>query len=394
MSERYGPRRVVLWTMMPVAALGLLSPASARASPYLLMCVRILVGVGESAFVPSMHALFARWAPTSERSRLVGISWSGNYIGSGLTFPFVSFLCETFGWDSVFYVTSSLGFIWVMLWMMFVFDSPAQNPRISCLERDYIQHHTSFKLGQKQPPVPWRAIMTSLPFWCILIAHMCGNYGLYMHLTQLPTYMKEVLKFDLKANGLYSMLPFLCMWLCMAAAGSAADALISKKLLSRLLTRKLMGCLGLFLPAICIVLLASMDCHQQTAAVFLLCGAVGFSGLVYAGFMINHGEIAPQLAGTLFGITNLAATVPGIVAPYFVSAVTPNKTQEEWQVAFYVDAAIHVLGGVVYLLFAQTSVQKWAEPKRKVSYKVDPPEVKSLVQNDKFLNLVNGDNKV
>ena len=62
--------------------------------------------------------------------------------------------------------------------------------------------------------------------------------------------------------------------------------------------------------------------------------------------------------------------------------------------AFYVDAAIHVLGGVVYLLFAQTSVQKWAEPKRKVSYKVDPPEIKSLVQNDKFLDLVNGDNKV
>ena len=53
MSERYGPRRVVLWTMMPVAALGLLSPASARASPYLLMCVRILVGVGEVSWFVS-----------------------------------------------------------------------------------------------------------------------------------------------------------------------------------------------------------------------------------------------------------------------------------------------------------------------------------------------------
>ena len=35
--------------------------------------------------------------------------------------------------------------------------------------------------------------------WALIVAHTCGNYGGYMLLTQIPTYMKEVLKFDIKA---------------------------------------------------------------------------------------------------------------------------------------------------------------------------------------------------
>lgn len=70
--------------------------------------------------------------------------------------------------------------------------------------------------------------------------------------------------------------------------------------------------------------LAFMDCTQQIAAVALLCGCVGLSGVAFAGYMVNHGDIAPQFAGTLFGITNMAATVPGILAPYVVGAITPN----------------------------------------------------------------------
>lgn len=73
--------------------------------------------------------------------------------------------------------------------------------------------------------------------------------------------------------------------------------------------------------------LSYMDCTQQIAAVALLCGCVGLSGVAFAGYMVNHGDIAPQFAGTLFGITNMAATVPGILAPYIVGAITTNVSR-------------------------------------------------------------------
>ena len=78
------------------------------------------------------------------------------------------------------------------------------------------------------------------------------------------------------------------------------------------------------MPAVCLVCISFLDCTQQMAAVALLCGTVGLSGVAFSGYMINHGDIAPLFAGTLFGLTNVAATVPGIVAPYVVGAITPN----------------------------------------------------------------------
>ena len=46
---------------------------------------------------------------------------------------------------------------------------------------------------------PWKTILTSIHLWAILVAHLGHSWGLSMLLTELPTYMKTVLHFDLKA---------------------------------------------------------------------------------------------------------------------------------------------------------------------------------------------------
>lgn len=50
----------------------------------------------------------------------------------------------------------------------------------------------------QSPPVPWKSIVTSMPFWAILIAHMGQNYGYETLMTELPTFMKQVLHFNIK----------------------------------------------------------------------------------------------------------------------------------------------------------------------------------------------------
>lgn len=41
--------------------------------------------------------------------------------------------------------------------------------------------------------------MLSLPFYAILLAHMGQNYGYETLMTELPTYMKQVLKYSIEA---------------------------------------------------------------------------------------------------------------------------------------------------------------------------------------------------
>ncbi len=48
-------------------------------------------------------------------------------------------------------------------------------------------------------PTPWKQIMTSKACIALFFGHVCSNWGTYLFLTNIPTYMNEVLKFDIKS---------------------------------------------------------------------------------------------------------------------------------------------------------------------------------------------------
>ena len=45
---------------------------------------------------------------------------------------------------------------------------------------------------------PWSHILTAPAVWAIVIANVTTDWGLYTFLTNIPTYMFEVLKFDIQ----------------------------------------------------------------------------------------------------------------------------------------------------------------------------------------------------
>ena len=56
-----------------------------------------------------------------------------------------------------------------------------------------------FCLRFLQLKTPWKDIFSSPAVWAIIVAHTCSNWGTYTLLTNIPAYMKEVLKFSIKA---------------------------------------------------------------------------------------------------------------------------------------------------------------------------------------------------
>ena len=47
-------------------------------------------------------------------------------------------------------------------------------------------------------PIPYKAIFTSLPVYGLLIANIAQGYGFYTLLSEIPTYMSQILHFDIK----------------------------------------------------------------------------------------------------------------------------------------------------------------------------------------------------
>lgn len=53
-----------------------------------------------------------------------------------------------------------------------------------------------------------------------------------------------------------------------------------------------------------------------------------FSGCCFGGgFALVPNDIAPAYAGLIFGISNTFATIPGIISPYVVGALTEKVCQ-------------------------------------------------------------------
>lgn len=111
---------------------------------------------------------------------------------------------SSMGWPSVFYFSGSFAVLWAILWLFIGSSSPAENKLISVAEREYIQS----SLGhleedpefneKKHLKTPWGDILTSLPVYALIIVHSAQNWGFWMLLTKMPTYMKGVLKYDIK----------------------------------------------------------------------------------------------------------------------------------------------------------------------------------------------------
>lgn len=52
--------------------------------------------------------------------------------------------------------------------------------------------------------VPWKSILTCVPLWAILVTQCGMSWMFYTQLTELPTYMKNVLQFDITQVSIHS----------------------------------------------------------------------------------------------------------------------------------------------------------------------------------------------
>lgn len=60
---------------------------------------------------------------------------------------------------------------------------------------------------------PWSKILLNVPYWANVIAQFGHNYIYFSLITYLPTYMRDILQFDVKEDGLFSSIPFVALWI-------------------------------------------------------------------------------------------------------------------------------------------------------------------------------------
>ncbi|XP_025833023.1 sialin [Agrilus planipennis] len=358
-SERYGGQKFFGLGIFITAALTLLTPVVAKYSYEGLITLRVIEGIFEGVTYPSIHAVWARWAPPLERSRLTTIGYSGSYIGTVAAMTIGGVIAEEWGWESIFYFFGAIGVFWFICWWILVYENPNEDKFISQRELKYIltslEKENEKKLNVKHP---WKKILTSLPVWAIIFSHFCENWGFYTLLTQLPRFMREMLNFDISSSGILSALPYVAMSICTVLSGFLADLLLSKNWLTTTQVRKSFNCSAFLSQTV--FMLAAGFLLERVGSTICLTFAVGLGGLALSGFGVNYLDIGPSHASVIMGISNTFATIPGMVSPTLTGILVPNNTEAEWRNIFYISAGIYLIGCTFYGTCASGELQEWS----------------------------------
>ena len=94
------------------------------------------------------------------------------------------------------------GFIWLILWVIYVTNDPKDHKWISEAERKHIESNTSATSGHNKRSVPWIAIFTSVPIIATVISKFAIMWNYLLFMLKLPAYLKTV--FDLSGTEVTS----------------------------------------------------------------------------------------------------------------------------------------------------------------------------------------------
>jgi MFS family permease len=338
LADRFGPRlmltRIVVWWSIMTAVTGL---AGGLIS---LFIIRLLFGAGEAGTYPGISRAYSRWFSEKERGRAFAIVIMTGHLGGAFTPPLVAALLGATTWRWCFAIFGSIGFFWAVAWYGWFRNDPREHRGVNAAE--------IARIGN-EPPVPHRAVPWGNLFRDRNVIGLCLMYvgvvyGLYFHLTWLPTYLQEARGFDLKQTGWLASLP-----LAFLAAGVFTGGFLSDWLARRWGSRRGrcgLGFVGLPLAAASVV--ASVLCPSPVVSVVLLALAAGFSGWSFSPAWTVCLEIGGRHAGVVTGTMNMMGNLGGTLSPVVIGYCVERF--HSWDFALLTMALCYLLASACWLL--------------------------------------------
>jgi MFS transporter, ACS family, D-galactonate transporter len=313
-----------------------------------LVGMRLMLGVGEAAAIPSFAKVAFNWFPRSERGLASSIFDSGSRVGSALSLPLVAWLISIVGWRGSFEITGGIGIVWALAWW-FIYRDPERYRAIAPIAVDALLAQRSapaVAASSDGPKVSWLDLFRYRTIWGMMIGLFCLNFAIYFFITWFPSYLLQSRGFSLASLGTWGMLPAL-----LAVPGGWLGGYVSDSLFRRgwsaTAARKTCLVLGMLLSS-SIALSAFVDSVWACLALF----ALAYASLSFAGANVWTlvGEVAPTPAhvASIGGIQNFAGNLAGIFITTF-TGVMLSITKGSFVVPLVAAGALCVVGALSYL---------------------------------------------
>jgi MFS transporter, ACS family, D-galactonate transporter len=263
----------------------------------MLIVFRLLLGIGESIYLPGGTKIVSLLFASTERGLPCGLFDFGTRMGlvlGGLTIPW---LLVHFGWRLSFRLIGFSALLWVLPWVWATRDRLGRAPRTAASRGDQVRN--------------LRRLLTNRNLIGICLGFFCFDYYWYLFVTWLPDYLVTVRHLTILRAGFFSSLPYFVFGASEPLGGWIADRLVAR---GHSETRVRKGIVTVaFLSGL--LLLPASRVEGANTAVFLIAGA-SLVGLSTGNLLVILQACAPhEDIGLWTGFENFFGNIAGALAP-------------------------------------------------------------------------------
>lgn len=306
-----------------------------------LIVFRVVLGIGESIYLPGGTKIVSLMFKNSERGLPCGLFDFGTRTGLVIEGVLLPWMLDKLGWRTTFMIIGFTALLWLIPWLMVLpkkltVPKAAREGGIRVTPREAIT-----------------TLLTNRNLIGVCLGFFCFDYYWYLLLTWLPNYLIENRGLGMLKGGFYASLPFLVFGICQPLGGWFADRLIAKGY-DEMRVRK--GIVSVaFLTGLFLIPATEVQSPNFALALLLFGGVVGLST---ANMLVILQACAPHdKVGLWVGIYNFVGNIAGILAP-LLTGILIEKTGS-YSTPFMVASLLLIFG--IYSFWAIVGKVKRSE---------------------------------
>jgi sugar phosphate permease len=214
---------LILWGSFATAT-GLVSSVG------VLVVIRFMLGVVESAVMPAMLILLSQWFTSSERSKANTFLILGNPATVLWMSVLSGYLIHAMGWRWLFIIQGAPAILWAFVWWKLISEKPKDAAWLTEDEKQQIQERLLEEQQGIKPVKNYAKAFRSKVVILMCLQYLLWSVGLYGFVMWLPSIINAAPNSDIVSTGWLSSVPYILAVIAMLTASYFSDRTLKRKL--------------------------------------------------------------------------------------------------------------------------------------------------------------------
>jgi sugar phosphate permease len=336
-------KKLIFWSLI---LWGALASATRHISDVrFLIVIRFMLGVVESAVMPSMLILLSRWFTKAERSRANTFLILGNP-ATILWMSIVSgYLVNSMGWRWMFILEGLPAIVWAFFWWRLVADKPKDADWLTTHEKDALEAQLQKEQQSIKPVKNYGEAFKSRVVILLCLQYALWSIGVYGFVMWLPSIIKAAPDISIVATGWLASIPYVFAIIGMLTASYYSDKTLNRKIF--VWPFLLIGAVAFY----CSYLIGP-DSFWLSFLLLVIAGAAMYAP--YGPFFAIITEILPQnVSGGAIALINSLGALGSFVGAYVVGYL--NGTTGGFSASYIFMAGSLLLSAMLTLMAVKSA---------------------------------------